>query len=229
MINIAFINQSTVVKDDEVVKVVAALQRQVTEHYYPAWGVDAKLVVGDGVGMWKIVILDNSDQAGALGYHDLTEEGLPIGKVFAKTDVDDGVPWSKTVSHELLEMLGDPGINLVVYREELNQLWAYENCDACEEIMYSIDGVVVSDFVFPAWFEDFWDVGQTRFDYCGNIDRPFKLLTGGYIGTFDITGNRGWQQHTADFFNPKARAHVGSRRERRRTLRSQWMLSRPKE
>jgi len=35
---------------------------------------------------WWVVVLDNSDQAGALGYHDLTSAGLPISKVFAGTD-----------------------------------------------------------------------------------------------------------------------------------------------
>ena len=36
-----------------------------------------------------MVFLDNSDQAGALAYHDLTDEGWPISKVFVKTIVGD--------------------------------------------------------------------------------------------------------------------------------------------
>jgi len=36
-------------------------------------------------GSWWLVFLDNSDQAGALAYHDLTNDGLPISKVFVKT------------------------------------------------------------------------------------------------------------------------------------------------
>jgi hypothetical protein len=31
---------------------------------------------------WLIGVFDNSDQAGVLGYHDLTEDGLPLAKVF---------------------------------------------------------------------------------------------------------------------------------------------------
>jgi len=50
------------------------------------------------------VILDDSDQAGALGYHDLTSDGLPIGKVFAASDLKAGTSWTVTASHELLEM-----------------------------------------------------------------------------------------------------------------------------
>ena len=55
--------------------------------------------------------MDDSDQAGALGYHDLTSAGLPMGKVFARTDLQNNLSWTVTVSHELLEILGDPMIN----------------------------------------------------------------------------------------------------------------------
>src|SRR5882724_10615097 len=109
MIAIDFVNESTVVSDEDAAKVVAALQIQVTEHFAPAWGYGAELgllPVGAArtPGAWQVIILDNSDQAGALGYHDLTSDGLPIGKVFAKTDKDNGLSWSVTASHELLEM-----------------------------------------------------------------------------------------------------------------------------
>lgn len=233
-IAIDFINASTVVTNEEAAKVVAALQIQVTQHFAPAWGygADLKFIV-DGVTArpqaWQVVILDNSDQAGALGYHDLTSDGLPIGKVFAKTDKDNGLSWSVTASHELLEMLGDPGINLTVLRETLGQLWAYENCDACEadELGYLIGDVLVSDFVYPSWFEEFWGENDTQFDYCKKIQRPFQLLPGGYIGYFDIRGGNGWQQSYADSV-PKysMRAPVGSRRERRRTPRNEWKRGR---
>jgi len=37
-----------------------------------------------------MVFLDNADQPGALAYHDLTPDGLPLAKVFVKTTVDNG-------------------------------------------------------------------------------------------------------------------------------------------
>jgi hypothetical protein len=42
-----------------------------------------------------------------VGYHDLTNEGLPLGKVFAGSDMVNGYNWTVTASHELLEMLID--------------------------------------------------------------------------------------------------------------------------
>jgi hypothetical protein len=224
------------VQDQEAAQVVRALQVQVTRDFYPAWGINAGLhFVVKGTkprkGAWQIVILDNSDQAGALGYHDQTAEGLPIGKVFAATDLQYGMKWSVTASHELVEMLADPNINLTVFREDIGQLWSYEVGDACESDAdgYDIDGITVSDFVYPEWFEGFWPVGGAKFDHLGKIDRPFGLLPGGYIGYFDLRSGNGWQQMTARTLDHAAaanRAPVGSRRERRRTPKDQWVRSR---
>jgi hypothetical protein len=234
MINIAFRNESTVVTDEDAAKVVAALQIQVSRDFYPAWGIDAKLMfAAKGFPMaatdWQIIILDNSDQAEALGYHETSSDGLPIGKVFAKSDIDNGLNWSVTASHELLEMLADPCINLTVLREEVGQLWAYEVADACEsdDLGYLIDGVLVSDFVFPSWFESFWQRGATQFDFQKKIQEPFELLLGGYIGFFDLKNGNGWQQLTAQH-SPKSarmRPKPGSRRDRRRLPRADWQKS----
>jgi hypothetical protein len=90
-IKVSVINESTVVGDNEVSLAVADLQTQVSRDFATAWGIDAALTfVPSGAqpqdGSRWLVILDNSDQANALGYHDLTSEGLPLGKVFAATD-----------------------------------------------------------------------------------------------------------------------------------------------
>lgn len=239
-IHIAVLNRSTVLTDAQVSAVVPALQTQVHRDWAPAWGSDADLTFvasnqQPAPGAWWLVISDDSDQAGALGYHDLTSEGLPIGKVFARSDLDAGLQWSVTASHELLEMLADPDINLAAYvftSGTTGHLYAYEVADACEadQYGYQINGVTVSDFVFPAWFENFRTAGSTQFDFGKHITTPFQLLPGGYIGVFDITGGSGWHQLTAQDSPARyaMRARVGSRRERRRTPRDQWLLSEPK-
>lgn len=247
-IKVSVINSSSVLTDDQVHAVIPALQTQVSRDFAPPWGVDADLdFVPKGQQPperhWWLVVLDNSDAAGALGYHDITPEGLPLGKVFAGTDMQFGNQWTVTASHELLEMLGDPAINLTalsmtafdVKQNVVGRLYAYEVCDACEadKFGYQIDGVLVSDFVFPAWFEPFRPAGSTQFDQQNQIKGPFQLLPGGYIGVYDMTSGTGWQQ----VFQPEGqgggapagamRAPVGSRRERRRTPRNQWVKSGP--
>jgi len=225
-IKIAVSNVSTVVDDADVPDVVAALQRQVHEQFAPVWGVDADLYVlaqgqSPAATDWWLTILDDSDQAGAFGYHDLTPTGQPLGKVFAKTDQQYGETWSVTASHELLEMLADPNINLTVFDQTENgggTLYAYEVCDACEAdaYAYKIDGVLVSDFVYPSWFESFRTAGSTQFDYQNKINSPLQLLPGGYIGVYNVTSGNGWTQLTANRkLNYRSRGPVGSRRERR--------------
>ncbi|MDX6298589.1 MAG: hypothetical protein QOI51_2446 [Nocardioidaceae bacterium] len=233
-IDIVIINASTQLTDDEVSAAVPALQTQVSRDFAPAWGMDATLsFVPTGSkpkdGAWWISILDNSDQAGALGYHDMTPDGLPLGKVFAATDSQYGLSWTVTTSHELLEMLGDPDINLTALEQTSNtagRLYAYEVCDACESDTdaYEIDGVKVSDFVYPAWFESFRGAG-TKFDHMSKIEKAFQLLPEGYISIFDMTG-AGWtQMYGEKAMHYASRAPVGSRRERRRIPRQHWLRS----
>jgi hypothetical protein len=238
IIQISIINESTILADTEIVPVVAALQKQATNDFRPVWGTDAELtIVPRGAqppaGSWWLVLLDDSDQANALGYHDLTADGLPMGKVFAGSDLKAGNSWTVTLSHELLEMLGDPNINLTVFVQNSNTagtLYAYEVCDSCEDdsLGYEIDNVLLSDFVYPSWFENFRAEGSTQFDRRNKIQKPFQLLVGGYIGTFNVNSGSGWQQIMAErATNLQNRGNVGTRRERRNTPRDLWINSLP--
>jgi len=236
MINIAVSNASTVAKDEDVATVVKALQKQVDTDFGPAWGVSARLTfVPKGQEpnpqYWWLVVLDNSDQAGALGYHDLTPAGLPIGKVFAASDLQYKTSWSVTTSHELLEMLADPNINLSVFDEGPigARLYAYEVCDACEDdgFGYEIDGILVSDFVLPAWFESFRKPNSTDFDFRKHISAPLQLLNNGYISVNDLASGLGWLPMSASPNNARATPPPGSRRQRRTIVPSKRVLSKP--
>ena len=75
-IKISIKNDSSRLADAQVSAVVPALQTQVSQDFAPPWGVDADLdFVPKGqqppAGHWWLVVLDNSDQAGALGYHEI--------------------------------------------------------------------------------------------------------------------------------------------------------------
>ncbi|HVA84043.1 MAG TPA: metallophosphoesterase [Candidatus Binataceae bacterium] len=240
-IRISIINESKLAAPAEVQAMAAVLQRQVSEHFAPAWGVDATLtLVAAGAkpipGSWWLVLMDDSNQAGALGYHDLTDEAMPLGKVFVKTAQDAGVKWTVTASHELLELLADPAINLTVCATENDRLvlYAYEICDPCQadEFGYAIDGVAVSDFLFPSWFETFHRSGAVPLDYCGHISTPLKPLPGGYASVLD-TGSpaRAWTEKKGPAATIAGARFVerppvpGSRRERRRRGAAVWKTS----
>lgn len=221
--NIAVLNRSSVVDDDEAHAITTALQKQMTD-FRKAWNIDAKLnfvpkaKTTGWEGKWNLVLLDDSDVANALGYHDLTPEGLPLGKVFANTDKKYGLLVGVTASHELLEMVLDPMINLVAEDTKRGVFVAYEACDAVEadNLGYEINGVRVSDFVLPNFFNPLAINYQgASYSHLENIHAPFQLAPGGYESVY--TPGKGWSQITAKTNGPEPadRPRVGSRRERR--------------
>jgi len=166
-------------------RLIGALQTFVDEYFVPVWGTPAKLVRTRTFrkGAWAIAFLDRADVANALGYHDLTPDGLPFAKVFVKSTLAVGQKVSVTACHELAEMLVDPAINLCATGPN-NLIYAYETADAVEETEFSIDGIPMSDFVYPAWFEGFRKPGSAQFDYAKRVSRPFQILPGGYMIVF---------------------------------------------
>jgi hypothetical protein len=186
------VNQSTVVSEAEFQTVVAACAKQVVRDFSTPWAVIADVIAGGipSATDWIITILDNSDQDGALGYHDNSQ--VPAGRVFAHTDQLYGLKWSVTLSHEILELLADPFLlNTAQIRKAT--FVALEVCDPCEadEAGYEIDGVSVSDFVLPAWFGS----PGPRMDFAGHITRSFDLMPGGYVSLW--TPLKGWTQKMA--------------------------------
>ena len=178
---IACINKATVplgVRFDELVN---ALQQFLDSHFVPVWGTPARLTVSDKFvrEAWAIAFLDSADVQNALGYHDLTPDGLPLSKVFVKTTIANGQSVSVTASHELAEMLVDPAINLCATGPK-NLIYAYEMADPVEEESFSIGEISMSDFVYPSYFEGFRKPGSTRFDAMKLLTEPFQILKGGY-------------------------------------------------
>lgn len=178
---IGLINKATVGLGVDFDQLTAALQRFTSEIFAPIWGTPATIVQATEprAGMWAIMFLDNADAANALGYHDLTADGMPLSKVFVKTTVGAGELVSVTTCHELCEMLVDPAINLWAQHPD-GSMYAYEMCDAVEDLTFDLDGVVMSDFVTPAYFEGFRAPRSARFDYLKKVTKPFEILDGGY-------------------------------------------------
>ena len=196
---IAIVNESSILSDAQVAAATKALNHQLGYDYNPHWGTNAHCYFypnGTTVpgSAWVLAILDDTDQAGALGYHDVTATGLPLGKVFAKTDQHYGLSWTVTASHEILEMVGDPEC-VRAAQTAATTFVAWEMCDPCEadQYGYTINGVQVSDFVLPAYFSP----GEPGpYDFCGHIPAPLTLLPGGYQAVW--TPKTGWTQKTAD-------------------------------
>ncbi len=178
---IACINKATVPLGVQFQSLVDALQEFVDSRFAPVWGTPAKLTTAPDFvpGAWALALLDTADVQNALGYHDLTPDGLPLAKIFVKTTISDGQKVSVTASHELAEMLADPAINMWASGPD-NQVYAYETADPVEQAEFAVSGIPMSDFVYPSYFEDFRKAGSVQFDEMRQVATPFQLLKGGY-------------------------------------------------
>lgn len=205
MPTIAISNHSTVCTDAEVQRWIRAVQAQLYGRFRRFWNISGWLVFAEAADPdWQGLILDDSDQAGALGYHDDgTAWGAPRLKVFAKTDKDNGLSPSVTLSHEVLEALVDPYISTAIQTSD-TEFYALEVGDPVEAdaLGYEVNGVLVSDFVLPTWFIPDSDppyscVGSRIADGVQsgspNVTAPLEIAAGGYASIF-VSG-RGWTQH----------------------------------
>lgn len=216
---VVVVNRSTLVSQDNAIKAVAAVQRQINEHFMPAWGIGMALgVLGEGDPVpenhWLHFLYDDSAQAGALGFHEVTAQGFPVAYTFVRTTLDAGLYWQPTFSHEVLELLADPFCFSLVYNPYAKQFEWLEVGDPVERFEYDIDGVPVSDFVLPTWYGS---AGNPPYSFLRKPDGPFELTRGGYKGIVHPNGTVTQEvarrnPHAAE---PREIPAVGSRRWRR--------------
>lgn len=153
-----------------------------TRHYIRdiarEWGEDVWRVVDEFARhRFELTIVDELDQADALGYHDVGPDGQPYGLVGAAVTATQGVSLSGVITHELAEIIGDPLCIEWVANPGTGLFYARELADPTEGDLYQVDGYDMSNWVYPSYFNPF---GQPPFDACGLIDAPFGLRPGGY-------------------------------------------------
>ena len=201
--SISIINFSSL-KTPEVQKTIRAVNRQVTQDFQSIWG-SAYMLRLHGTGFKPanpqdledepvrgeavIYLIDEDFLDGALGFHSLNASEIPFGFVF----VDTSPNWTVTFSHEVLELIIDPTVNLFVPgpdpRNPTNLvLHTYEVCDAVERSKYQIDGVTVSDFLTPSYFS-VGDAPGTRNDFLGVGVESFGVTSGSHLAFYDLSAD----------------------------------------
>ena len=207
---IACFNQATIALGVDFDALIAAMQVYVDKHVAPVWGTPAKLVRTTGFrkGAWAMVFLDDADQRGALAYHDLTPDGLPEAKVFVKTTLENKDLVSVSASHELVEMLVDPATNMLTTGPQPKAFYAYESADPVEGLSFPVNGIAMSNFVYPAYFEAFHQPGAVQFDHMKSVEKPFQILPGGYQRIFK---NNKWREK----YGSKTKKRSFAREDRR--------------
>ncbi len=184
----------------------AACNLQVTRDLPQFWQVTATVAVLPDpkkvpVGVWPVQLVA-SLPPGEGGFHS-DKHKQPFSKVIATPD---DPTWTIDVSHEICEMLVDPygnrmqssvAIEIVggKIQDGTGQFgYLVEACDPCEsnEYAYTINGVAVSDFITPHFYDPIATPG-TRYSFTGAIKAPRQILPGGYISWVDLTKHE-WQQ-----------------------------------
>jgi len=210
----------------DIVTVANAIQRQVSEHFTPVWGASAIVsafptVAAVPEGYSTVAITTQQLPLGRGGFH------YPDGGAGAIVHYSPGSDrWTVDASHETLEMIADPlgvryvfGPSLADDPDAVEDIpdgvgasrtpqgiveYLVETCDPVEGNDYLIDGIRVSDFVFPAFYDASFVNQRYSFTYAAK--RPFDLTDGGYIswsvnrptgGVFQAFKTRGvltWQK-----------------------------------
>ena len=195
--HLALVSESEQVPSSALGVVAAALQVQVLRDFAPAWGITATVDAFESldqvpVSYYPMIIRDQLP-AGAAGIH-LDQDFTPYALIRPSNR------WTLTASHEALEMLADPfGIRLEaadsIKPDQGLVEYLVEVCDASEAVPFSyrINGVVVSDFYLPSFFDPVTN-GRVRYSFTGAISRPLEVVKGGYLSWRDPSTRHWWQQ-----------------------------------
>ncbi|MGO9958392.1 MAG: hypothetical protein ACLP50_20900 [Solirubrobacteraceae bacterium] len=199
-------DEKVTVKLDDLLHVAAALQIQIVRDLSPLWGVSG--VVAAFTDLTQVppgyvplaLVPTGTIPLHRYGFH-FVAGGRPAALIECRED------WSLLASHELMELLCDPwgsrtapgrslgdqkqeltsetsvveGVDGQVRYQDQGQVeYLVEVCDPCQHSTYTINGVLLSDFVTPQYYEPF-KTGGARYSFAGRVKAPFQLLDGGYI------------------------------------------------
>jgi hypothetical protein len=191
---VAVVNGSSNVSDTTLKTWIDAVKIQADRDISKYWGGSVDFVqVPKGQtppkSDWYCGFFDNSDTAGAAGWHDVGSNNEPLIKCFT---VNMGNP-SITFSHEIAESISDTNANTTIKAFDENGkacLYFLENCDPVEEDTYTINNVTVSDFATRNWFVA---NSASPYDFLGHVSKPFQILKGGYMEV-SYDGGRTWTE-----------------------------------
>ena len=173
--------------DADLAKATQAVGAQLAEHIAPVWGPTPALeFVPKGAvatqGAMPCEVSDTPDQPGAAGYHAEGPDGTPYIKVFTfdgTSTLQGPDATSVTLSHEVGELTVDPAANRWADGPDGSD-YAMELCDPVEGDTYELQGVSVSNFVLPSYFDPQAAAGS-KFDYLGKLKAPFTMTPSGYL------------------------------------------------
>jgi len=203
--HVALVSEESSITMRELAAVAAAIQKQATRDLGPIWTLEATVTAFGRLedlplDYWPVIVMDDIRNPNAAGYHE-DKNGQP----FALLKYSRG--WTLTASHEICEMLVDPfGRRLVAGQSPVKGQgrvrFLVEVCDPseAEANAYRINGIPVSDFYTPHFFDPMKSTG-VRYSFSNAITEPKEVLRGGYLSWLDSETSTWWQR---SWFGPKA-------------------------
>jgi hypothetical protein len=206
------IRRSDFITDEDVAFAVKAVNKQGLE-FAKDWGLSepgplAFYTSEDGLpggGRVRIVsLVDDVSMAGVKGFHDAW-----AGEISAQVGVD--AAWTVTLSHEHLEMMGNPLlVRWATMPDGRSTPW--EACDAVQADTYLENvelfgrrrDIALSNYLLPSWFDS---RGKYPFDRMGKLEAPFSMVPNG--GGYLIV--RGQDRRISNVFAKGAPANLGSK------------------
>jgi hypothetical protein len=218
---VALVSLTSDVSTRTLLQVAAALQKQVTRDFGPIWSLPATvdafedlssipndyhpiLVFADGDELRQrlasdigeqpaLRLIEEFERSRVTGIHLNSFTRQPFALV-AATDT-----WPVAASHELLELLADKYGNRLIAaahptRPDLRVKYLVEVCDPCQTAWYTVNGVRVSDFYTPRYFDPV-RVGALRYSFTGALEYPIHVLDGGYVTWLDPGESALYQWH----------------------------------
>ncbi|MBV9014980.1 MAG: hypothetical protein JO213_20865 [Alphaproteobacteria bacterium] len=198
MTKVGLVDMTGKVDAQTMTEAAAALNIQVTRDLPQFWPITATVeYLPDRhhipQGVWPVQLVDHLPP-GEGGFHQ-TAHGQPYAKVVLTPGSNE---WTVDASHETIEMLVDPSGNrlqtsvaIIIIGGNVQDAtgkfeYLVEACDPCEadDFTYVIDGISVSDFITPHFYDAQATPGS-RYSFTGGIKRPREILKGGYISFVD--------------------------------------------
>jgi hypothetical protein len=209
--HVALVSVTSAVSSRSFLQATAAVQKQITRDFTPIWGLPAtvdafedlasvpsdyhpvvlfgdpdeltgRLEVAIG-GQYAAQLIDDFERGRLAGLHLNAFTRQPFALVAASD------AWSVTLSHEVLEMIADPFGNRLIAaahpRDPAQRVkYLLEVCDPCQTVWYPVNGVPVSDFFTPRYFDPV-RVDRSRYSFTGALKFPLEIMDGGYLSWID--------------------------------------------
>ena len=209
--HIALVSLTDEIPIRDLLAVAAAVQKQVSRDFGPAWELQATVnAFADLISVPSdylpvVVFGDPQELAGRLAVAVGEEPAARLLEQFRRNElsgihlnaftrqpfslVEAGDGWEVAASHEILEMIADPyGNRLIAAAHPIDPtkrvVYLIEVCDPCQAVWYPVNGIRVSDFYTPRYFDPVRSEA-TRYSFTGEITYPLEVLPGGYLTWID--------------------------------------------